>query len=232
MSLIKSRIKVIFVLKIIYMSKHQNVTIRFNDHMTNLAKNNYYLEGFKNSKLFLDRSFDYENKTYFFNEQHLILERPIEYINKCYDSSISLFLDHVLLGYDKSLIKLYIRSKPYIYKSNLNVPPPPAIYYCSNVKAKSEYRSKFNSLNNLLKHKEISGPKRHVLVNEFKLETNLYDNECDEEVDSIIAIEEEEEEIMRPVRKRIIISPKKSINSTFVRRVSTRIKKPIKRIQL
>jgi hypothetical protein len=217
MSLIKSRIKVMFFLKIIYISKYKHVAIQFNDHMTNLAKNNYYLEGFKNSKLFLDRSFDYENEKYFFNEQHLILERPIEYINNCYDSSIRLFLDHVLLGYDKSLINLFIRSKPYIYKSNLNVPPPSTIYYCSNVKSKSKYRSKFNSLNNLLKRNKLSGPKRHVLVNEFKLDTNLYDNECDEGV--------EEEEIMRP----ITISPKKLINSTFVRRVSTRIKIPIKR---
>jgi len=43
---------------------------------------------------------------------------------------------------------------------------------------------------------QIERTKRHVLVNEFKLDTNSFDNVCDEEVDSIISIEENNEEVV------------------------------------
>jgi hypothetical protein len=195
--------------------------------MSNIAKLNPCLQHLQSRSLKLNRYYKRKNKRFYFNEQLIILDRDLKDSKCFYDSSIGYILRNLLDGLNLKVIKKFcIRCRPILMNVTDNLSSPPRIYYCSSLHKSKEINHKleFNKQNKLINQLNItSSPKiknksntiAHVY--DFIFDTDLYTDESEEQ--EVIQIEKN---FGRKKKTKIIITEK---------RVSSRIKRPIKRLQ-
>lgn len=178
-SLIKCAIKIYFYMRIIFITKEKNLKINFNYYMTDLARNNYYLQDFQKMNIKLNREYIKNNKTYYFNEQNIVIDRDLKESQNFFESSIGYIQENLLDG----LPGIYLIScKPIILNNNSNCNPS-TIYYCSNVNGEDQNKHKLSYKIQLKLIKDKSSTiKRLRLKRDLLLNKNLYDDESTGEI--------------------------------------------------
>lgn len=218
-SLIKCVIRVYFVIEILFTSSKKNICIDFKQLMSNIAKNNPYLQHLQLNKLKLDREYRQMNKKKFFNYQKIILERNWS-LKSFYDSSIGYVLNNILSGSKVNYVQYFIKSEPIITSVNDNFSSPSRHYYCSNVRGLDQSCHKINFLN---QKKIIKSYKSTQKMNESNCSVNLNLNSD--------LYSDEEESLQQKIDKQKQNEETNILEKNPGRRISNRIKNPILRLK-
>ena len=130
MSLIKPPIKVVFHVKIIFISKYIQC-VKFKAHMTSFAKINFNLDNLFLSKLDIYKKVTFKNKKYFYNSLYFSFERQNYETKSLREASIGFILNNILLDLDKNL-KYFVRVRPIFSLASHRT-----LYYASEIIASS-----------------------------------------------------------------------------------------------
>ncbi len=130
MSLIKPPIKVVFHVKIIFISKYIQC-VKFKAHMTSFAKINFNLDNLFLSKLDIYKKVTFKNKKYFYNSLYFSFERQNYETKSLREASIGFILNNILLDLDKNL-KFFVRVRPIFSLASHRT-----LYYASEIIASS-----------------------------------------------------------------------------------------------
>jgi hypothetical protein len=224
-SLVKCRIRICFIIEIVFTTRKKNICINFNQHMSNTAKNNPDLQHLKLNKLDLSREYTHLNNRYYFNNQKIILERDSSANKSFFESSIGFVLDNLLERIKElNKVEFFIKSEPIILSVNDNFSCPVKQYYCSNthVDAQNAHKKSFANLKKILK----SYKKRHALNESNYSQTFILNSDYDDEQDTVNEIGTNKCIKHQDKNK----NTKNIISQTYPeRRASVRIKKPIDR---